>query len=146
MRGPAKTALLAVLFSALIGPGCFDDLLELVTADQWGDNHTFAEAADISTRSGEDLDGLIVTSAPDYFVITTAGTGDLTVTCTANVDINELSVTIYDNAAPPQPVTPVSDTTLLLTRTVVFNDGGSGAAAGTYHMCVQYTGAPPVEE
>ena len=81
MRGRAKTALLAVLVSALIAPGCLEDLLEFVPDDSYEPNNSTAQAEPI-TDSTTITDAFMILDSIDYYVFTTTGSGTLEVIIT----------------------------------------------------------------
>ncbi len=137
MRGFTRTAFLGVLVSALIAPGCLDDLLGLVPDDEWGNNHSFSDAADITSRENDPLNGVLLTSPEDYFVLTTGTVGTLFITCTPAVDVNDVDVSLYDSGHGLLVSGTINGPTLEIT----YDDGGSGAPAGTYYILVEYTGA-----
>ena len=81
MRGPAKTAYLAVIFSALIAPGCLEDLLEFVPDDSYEPNNSIAQAEPI-TDSTTFTDAFMIFDSIDHYVFTTSGAGNIEVLVT----------------------------------------------------------------
>ena len=81
MRGPAKTALLAVLFSGLIAPGCLEQLLEFVPDDSYEPNNNTAQAEPIDD-STIITDAFMIFDSIDYYVFTITGSGNLQVVVT----------------------------------------------------------------
>ncbi|MHC5054975.1 MAG: hypothetical protein ACYTKD_09700 [Planctomycetota bacterium] len=137
MRALAKTAFLGVLVSGFLGAGCFDEFVELLPDDGWGSNHTFDNAADITAEEANILAGALITSPEDYFVLTTASVGTLFITCTPQVEVNDVEVLLYDSGYNLLDSGTVNVDTLEIT----YDAGGSGAPVGTYYILVSYIGA-----
>jgi len=143
MRGPAKTALLGVLFSALIAPGCLEELLEFFPDDDWGNNHSFDTAANITDEESNPLSGGLVFSSTDYFYIDfMSGGTELVIDCTPiTFDLSGLTLSIYDKDRNPLTADSVTDAGGI--RTLKYNDSGSGVLAERYYILVEGTGSVP---
>jgi len=146
MRGPAKTALLAALFSALIAPGCVEELLQFFPDDDFGDNHSFATAADITTDEGSVLMGGLTSSPTDYFLIDIGGSGGsaLMIAVTAGTaSFSSLALSLYeDDGSGGQTFLTDTVTDADPVKTLLYTEGGT-VSPNTYYVIVEGSGTFP---
>ena len=99
MRRLTKAAVLGLLLVGFLGGGCFDEFIELLPDDGWGSNHSFDNAADITSEQASILAGALITSPEDWFRFTTTDDLTVTVVCTPNLSPDDVELTLYDSGA-----------------------------------------------
>ena len=95
MRGIAKSAVLGVVVSGLLGAGCLEELLEVVSVDMYEPNDTHAEAAPITDSPMINAD--FFGDPVDWFVVSTTDDVDFTVVCTPTGSLPDVTLTLYDD-------------------------------------------------
>jgi len=137
MNGYAKKVALAVLFSALVAPGCIEDLLDL-----YEPNDTYGEAADITDASP--ISATFGTDTVDWFKVVTTDDKEFTVTCTPAGSINDYTVTLY-GVGPTWLADDDDGAISEYAQTVVYTPSGGLGDPVTYYIEVVYSGAADVE-
>jgi len=142
MRGPVKTALVAVLVSSLIAPGCVEELLELLSTDEYEPNDTHAEAADITDSHVVNADFILDTV--DWYVVETTDDVEFSVAVTPLGSISDITVTLYDGGENwlADDDDGAADSNA---QTIVYPAPGSSGNPIFYYIEVEYTGSADAE-
>lgn len=136
MRESVKAAVLGVLLCGFLVAGCFDELLELMPDDGWGNNHSFDDAADITTEQFPGVvAGALITSPEDWFKFDAAGDATLAIICTPDLDENDVLLSLYNSDGV------WLDDGLVVGSTVTLDYTGIGSGDPvTYYLLVEYVG------